>query len=75
MNVKEQYKARWAYVATNSFELSINSGEIVQVLSKSGANWLVQAKNKKGLVPQEYLVPLASQVLSLTKVGEAPITV
>lgn len=75
MNVKEQYKARWAYVATNSFELSINSGEIVQVLSKSGANWLVQAKNKKGLVPQEYLVPLASKVLSLTKVGEAPITV
>lgn len=72
---KELYKARWAYVATNNLELSINSGEIVQVLTKSGASWLVQARNRKGLVPKEYLVPMAANALSLTKVGEAPITV
>ena len=72
----DQYKARWAYVATNTLELSINSGEIVQVLTKSDASWLVQARNKKGLVPKEYLVPMATKnVLSLTKRGEAPITV
>lgn len=74
-NVKEQYKARWAFVATNALELSINSGEIVQVLTKSDVSWLVQARNKKGLVPKEYLVPIATNVLSLTKRGEAPITV
>ncbi|KAI9557563.1 hypothetical protein GHT06_017391 [Daphnia sinensis] len=72
---KDQYKARWAYVATNNLELSVNSGEIVQVLTKSGASWLVQARGKKGLVPKEYLVPIAANVFSLTKVGEAPITV
>uniref|UniRef100_A0A0P5VA83 Uncharacterized protein n=1 Tax=Daphnia magna TaxID=35525 RepID=A0A0P5VA83_9CRUS len=74
-SVKDQYKARWAYVATNNLELSVNSGEIVQVLTKSGASWLVQARSKKGLVPKEYLVPIAANVFSLTKVGEAPITV
>jgi hypothetical protein len=73
--VKEQYKARWAFIATNNLELSINSGEIVQVFTKGDAKWLVQARNRKGLVPKEYLVPVAANVLSLTKVGEAPITV
>ena len=72
---KEQYKARWAYVASNQFELSINSGEIVQVLKKNDANWLVQTRNKKGFVPKEYLVPLTANALSLTKIGEAPIRV
>lgn len=74
--VKEQYKARWAYVATNPLELSINSGDIVHVISKTDPNWLVQApNNKKGLVPKDYLVPITKKVLSLTKIGEAPITV
>lgn len=75
MELKEQYKARWAFVATNHLELSINSGEIVQVLSKRSENWLIQCRNKKGLVPKDYLVPLTTNALSLTKIGEPPITV
>ena len=77
--VGEQYKARWAYVAQTSLELSINSGEIVQVLAKNGPCWLVKARNKKGLVPKEYLVPLTSisngNLWSFSSNGEAPIAV
>ena len=64
--VGEQYKARWAYVAQNSLELSINSGEVIQVLTKSGPCWLVKARNKKGLVPKEYLVPLTSAMTTVS---------
>ena len=53
----EEYRARWAYVAQNASELSINSGEIVRVVNKSGPCWLVKSRNKKGLVPKEYFVP------------------
>jgi len=53
----EEYRARWAYVAQNAAELSINSGEVVKVVNKSGPCWLVKSRNKKGLVPKEYFVP------------------
>ena len=54
----DQYRARWAYVAQNSLELSINSGEIVKAVTKCGPSWLVETRNKKGLVPKEYLIPV-----------------
>jgi len=54
----EQFKARWAYVAENSSELSLNKGESVDVLSKNGPSWFVRVRNKKGLVPCEYLIPV-----------------
>ena len=78
--VGEQYKARWAYVAQNSLELSINSGEIVQVLTKNGPCWLVKARNKKGLVPKEYLIPISAassngNLWSFSSNGESPIAV
>ena len=54
----EEYRTRFPYVAQNALELSFNSGESVQVLSKSGPSWLVRARSKKGLVPRDYLEPI-----------------
>ena len=52
------YKARWQYVPQNALEVSMNCGEMVQVICKSGPNWLVRIGKKKGLVPKEYLLPV-----------------
>lgn len=57
---KERYRARLAYIASNIMEVSVNKDEIVQVLTKTEVNWLVQARNKKGLIPKEYLVPVST---------------
>jgi len=72
-----EYRARWAYVAQNPLELSMNSGEIVKVVNKCGPCWLVKSKNnKKGLVPKEYLVAVegtnsSSSFPFFGKIGEA----
>jgi len=71
----DEYRARWAYVAQNASELSINSGEVVRVVNKSGPCWLVKSRNKKGLVPKEYFVPSeeissSSQFQFSNKIGE-----
>lgn len=70
-----QYKARWAYVASNILELSINSGEVVEVCGKNGPCWLVRARNKKGLVPKEYLVPVENDPPPLPMKGEIAMAV
>ena len=54
----KMHTARWAYVAQNPLELSLNKGEVVQVMNSAGPSWFVRStrNNKKGLVPREYLV-------------------
>jgi hypothetical protein len=62
-------KMAFAYEATDSGELSINAGELVQLLEPDdGSGWVVVAEHepmlgsdtqvRQGLVPASYVIPL-----------------
>lgn len=61
VSLSEKYKTRFAYVAQKNEEISLTTGEHVDVLSKNGLRWLVRTVNsKQGFVPRDYLIPLTT---------------